>query len=163
VVLWTYYRDNLYIMTIIEQVKSDMKDAMRAKDSVALTTIRGLISACTNELVATGKTPQDEVTDDIALTVIKRASKQRKDAIEQYIQGGRTDLVENEQAELAVIEKYLPQTMSKDQIKTIAEAKIAEFGGDKSKIGQIIGAVIKETAGQADGGDVKSVVMELLG
>ncbi len=150
-------------MTIIEQVKSDMKDAMRAKDVVALTTIRGLISGFTNELVATGKTPQDEVTDDIALTVIKRASKQRKDAIEQYTQGGRTDLVENEQAELSVIEKYLPQTMSKDQIKTIAQAKIAEFGGDKSKMGQIIGAVIKETAGQADGGDVKSVVMELLG
>lgn len=162
-VLWTYYRDNLYIMTIIEQVKSDMKDAMRAKDAVALTTIRGLISACTNELVATGKTPQDEVTNDIALTVIKRASKQRKDAIEQYTQGGRTDLVENEQAELNVIEKYLPQTMSKDQIKSIAETKIAEFGGDKSKMGQIIGAIIKETAGQADGGDVKSVVMELLG
>lgn len=150
-------------MTIIEQIKSDMKDAMRAKDAVALTTIRGLISACTNELVATGKTPQDEVTDDIALAVIKRASKQRKDAIEQYTQGGRTDLVENEQAELAVIEKYLPQVMSKDQIKPIAEAKIAEFGGDKSKMGQIVGAVMKETAGQADGNDVKSVVMELLG
>ncbi len=150
-------------MTIIEQIKSDMKDAMRAKDAVALTTIRGLISACTNELVATGKTPQDEVTDDIALTVIKRSSKQRKDAIEQYTQGGRSDLVESEQAELAVIEKYLPQMMSKDQIKTIAEVKIAEFAGDKSKMGQIIGAVMKETAGQADGGDVRSVVIELLG
>lgn len=150
-------------MTIIEQIKSDMKDAMRAKDSVALTTIRGIVSACTNELVATGKTPQDEVTDDIALTVIKRSSKQRKDAIEQYTQGGRGDLVENEQAELAIIEKYLPQMMSKEQIKPIADAKIAEFGGDKSKMGQIIGAVMKETAGQADGGDVKSVVQELLG
>lgn len=150
-------------MTIIEQIKSDMKDAMRSKDSVALTTIRGIISACTNELVAIGKTPQDEVTDDIALTVIKRSSKQRKDAIEQYTQGGREDLVENEQAELTIIEKYLPQMMSLEQIKPIAEAKIAEFGGDKSKMGQIIGAVIKETAGQADGGDVKSVVQELLG
>lgn len=149
-------------MTIIEQVKSDMKDAMRAKDAVALTSIRGLISAFTNELVATGKTPQDEVTDDLALVVIKRASKQRKDAIEQYTQGGRMDLVEGEQAELSVIEKYLPQMMSLEQIKPIAEAKIAEFGGDKSKMGQIIGAVLKETAGQADGSDVKSVVTELL-
>lgn len=150
-------------MSIIEQIKTDMKDAMRSKDQVALTTIRGLISAFTNELVASGQTPQSEVTDDLALTVIKRASKQRKDAIEQYTQGGRSDLVENEQAELSIIEKYLPQMMSKDQIKTIAEAKIAEFGGDKSKMGQIIGAVMKETAGQADGGDVKSVVTELLG
>jgi uncharacterized protein YqeY len=150
-------------MTIIEQIKSDMKDAMRSKDQIALMTIRGIISACTNELVATGKTPQDEVTDDVALNVIKRASKQRKDAIEQYTQGGRTDLVESEQAELAIIEKYLPQMMSQEQIKPIAEAKIAEFGGDKSKMGQIIGAVMKETAGQADGADVKSVVIELLG
>jgi uncharacterized protein YqeY len=150
-------------MSIIEQIKSDMKDAMRAKDAATLTTLRGLISGCTNELVATGKTPQDEVTDDLALTVMKRASKQRKDAIEQYTKGGREDLVANEQVELSVIEKYLPTLMSKDQIKPIAEAKIAEFAGDKSKMGQIIGAVLKETAGQADGGDVKSVVMELLG
>lgn len=150
-------------MSIIEQIKSDMKDAMRAKDAVALTTIRGLISACTNELVATGKTPQDEVTDDLALTVLKRASKQRKDAIEQYTQGGREDLVENEKVELAVVEKYLPAVMTKEAIKPIAEAKIAEFAGDKSKMGQIIGAVLKETAGQADGADVKAVVMELLG
>jgi uncharacterized protein len=149
-------------MSIIEQIKSDMKDAMRAKDAAALTTLRGLISGCTNELVATGKTPQDEVIDDLALTVMKRASKQRKDAIEQYTKGGREDLVANEQVELSVIEKYLPTLMSKDQIKPIAEAKIVEFGGDKSKMGQIIGAVLKETAGQADGGDVKSVVMELL-
>jgi len=150
-------------MSIIEQIKSDMKDAMRAKDAVALTTLRGLISGCTNELVATGKTPQDEVTDELALTVVKRASKQRKDAIEQYTKGGREDLVANEQVELTVIEKYLPTLMSKDQIKPIAEAKIAEFGGDKTKMGQIIGAVLKETAGQADGGDVKAMVMELLG
>jgi uncharacterized protein YqeY len=150
-------------MSIIEQIKSDMKDAMRAKDAAALTTLRGLISGCTNELVATGKTPQDEVTDELALTVVKRASKQRKDAIEQYAKGGREDLVANEQVELSVIEKYLPTLMSKDQIKPIAEAKITEFGGDKTKMGQIIGAVLKETAGQADGADVKAVVMELLG
>ncbi len=150
-------------MSIIEQIKSDMKDAMRAKDQATLTTIRGIISACTNELVATGKTPQDEVTDELALVVLKRSSKQRKDAIEQYSKGGREDLVENEKIELAVIEKYLPATMSKDLIRTIAEKKIADFGGDKSKMGQIIGAVLKETAGQADGADVKAVVIELLG
>lgn len=149
-------------MSIVEQIKSDMKDAMRAKDAAALTAIRGLLSAFTNELVAIGRTPQDSLTDDEAITVIKRASKQRKDAIEQFEKGGRPELAEGEKTELAVIEKYLPETMSLDQIKTIAEAKIAEFGGDKTKLGQIIGAVLKETAGQADGGDVKKVVTELL-
>ncbi len=150
-------------MSIVEQIKSDMKDAMRAKDAAALTAIRGLLSAFTNELVTLGRTPQDMLSDDEALTVIKRASKQRKDAIDQFEKGGRPELAEGEKVELAVIEKYLPETMSLDQIKTIAEAKIAEFGGDKTKLGQIIGAVLKETAGQADGGDVKKVVTELLG
>ena len=150
-------------MSIVEQIKSDMKDAMRAKDATALTAIRGLLSAFTNELVTLGQTPQDMLSDDEALTVIKRASKQRKDAIDQFEKGGRPELAEGEKVELAVIEKYLPATMSLDQIKTIAEAKVAEFGGDKTKLGQIIGAVLKETAGQADGADVKKVVTELLG
>jgi uncharacterized protein len=150
-------------MSIIEQIKTDMKEAMKAKDQVSLTVIRGLLSAFTNELVAIGRTPQDTLTDEEALAVIKRASKQRKDAIEQFVSGGREDLAEGEKAELAVIEKYLPALMTQEQIKPIAEAKIAEFGGDKSKMGQIIGAVVKETGGQADGADIKKVVMELLG
>lgn len=150
-------------MTIIEQIKSDLKDAMRAKDTTSLTALRGLLSAFTNELVAIGRTPQDTLTDDEALVVIKRASKQRKDAIDQFEKGGRPELAEGEKAELAILEKYLPQMMTEDQIRPIAEAKIAEFDGDKSKMGQIIGAVLKETAGQADGGDVKKVVTELLG
>ncbi len=149
-------------MSIIEQIKSDMKDAMRAKDSERLTTIRGLLSAFTNELVTLGRTPQDTLSDDETLVVIKRASKQRKDAIEQFEKGGRDDLAQNEKVELAVIEKYLPAMMSDEQIKPIAEAKIAQFEGDKSKMGQIIGAVLKETGGQADGADVKRIVGELL-
>ena len=149
-------------MSIVEQIKSDMKDAMRAKDAAALTALRGLLSAFTNELVAIGRTPQDSLSDEEALVVIKRASKQRKDAIEQFEKGGRPELAEGEKIELTVIEKYLPAMMGLDQIKTIAETKIADFGGDKTKLGQIIGAVLKETAGQADGGDVKKVVTELL-
>lgn len=150
-------------MSIIEQIKTDMKEAMKAKDQEALTVIRGLISAFTNELVNLGRTPQDTLTEKEALAVIKRASKQRKDAIEQFVTGGREDLAESEKAELAVIEKYLPAMMTEEQIKPIAEAKIAEFGGDKTKMGQIIGAVVKETGGKADGADIKKVVTELLG
>jgi uncharacterized protein YqeY len=148
---------------IVEQIKTDMKEAMKAKDQVSLTVIRGLLSAFTNELVNLGRTPQDTLTEDEALAVIKRASKQRKDAIEQFVTGGREDLAGDEKAELAVIEKYLPAMMSEEQIRPIAEAKVAEFGGDKSKIGQIIGAVVKETGGKADGADIKKVVTELLG
>ena len=70
-------------------------------------------------MVASGKTPQDEVSDELAMNVIKRASKQRKDAIEQFEKGGRNDLAENEKSELAIIEKYLPQMMSEDTIREI--------------------------------------------
>ncbi len=141
-----------------------MKDAMRAKDAPRLMVLRGMLAAFTNELVATGKTPQDKIDDEGAVTVIKRLAKQRKDAAEQFDKGDRKELADNERAELVMLEEYLPQTMSKDDIKKIAEAKIAELEvTDKSKMGILMGAIMKDTKGEADGGDVKDVVEELLG
>ena len=76
-------------MSLAQQIKDEMKEAMKSKDADKLTVLRGLISGFTNELVASGKTLQDEVSDDLAMSVIKRASKQRKDAIEQFEKGGK--------------------------------------------------------------------------
>jgi uncharacterized protein YqeY len=96
------------------------------------------------------------------LAVIKRLAKQRKDSIEQFQKGNREDLVEGEEKELVVLESYLPQLMSKEEIEPIAIAKKEELGiTDKGKKGQLIGAVMKEVAGKADGGDVKAVVEKL--
>jgi len=83
---------------ISTDIREKMKDAMRSKDQVALDTYRGILSSFTNELVAAGKTPQDEVTDDIALSVIKKTIKQRKDAIQQFEAAGRTDLADADKA-----------------------------------------------------------------
>ncbi len=150
-------------MSLIEKIKGEMKEAMKSKDTVKLTVLRGLISGFTNELVATDKTPQDEVTDDLALTVIKRASKQRKDAIEQFEKGGRSDLVDNEKAELKIIETYMPQMMSEEQIKEIVLRKKLELKiSDTSQAGQLIGAVMKEINGKADGSLVKKIITENL-
>jgi len=136
---------------------------MRAKDEVRLRTIRGLLSAFVNELVATKRKPDETLPDSDAAAVVKRAVKQRKDSIEQFEKGGRPELVEAEKAELAVLEKYLPQTMSLDQIRPVALAKKQELGiAEKSKAGQLIGAVKKELGDKADGSDIKSVVDELL-
>jgi len=147
-----------------DQIREQMKDAMRAKDAPRLMVLRGMLAAFTNELVATGKTPQDKIDDEGAVTVIKRLAKQRKDAAEQFDKGDRKELADNERAELVMLEEYLPQTMSKDDIKKIAEAKIAELEvTDKSKMGILMGAIMKDTKGEADGGDVKDVVEELLG
>lgn len=149
-------------MTLIKNIKDELKEAMRTKDTNRLTVLRGLITGFTNELVASGKTPQDEVTDEIATTIIKRQVKQRKDSIEQFTKGGREDLVEKEEIELSILETYLPAMMTQDAIRPIAEAKKAEMGvTDKSKMGILMGAIMKETAGKADGNDVKVVVESL--
>jgi len=149
-------------MALVDTIKDAMKQAMRDKDQVQLTVLRGMVSAFTNELVASGKTPQDPVTDEIAMTVIKRSAKQRKDAIEQFTAGGRDDLAANEQAELAIIETFLPEMMSKDEIRVIAQAKKEALGvTDKAAAGKLIGALMGELKDKADGGDVKAVVDEL--
>jgi uncharacterized protein len=149
-------------MTLHEQMRESLKEAMKAKDAAKLRTVRSILTAFTNELVATGKTPQDMIADDAGLFVIKRLAKQRKDSITQYEAAGRTDLAEPEKEELVVLESYLPTLMSQDAIRPIAEAKKAELAvTDKSKMGILVGAIMKELGGQADGADVKAVVESL--
>ena len=156
-------RDNLRkFMSLQKQIRDSIKEAMMAKEAVRLTVLRGLVTAFTNELVAKGKTPQDELSDEDAIAVIRRNVKQRKDAIEQFNAGGRADLAAEEEAELVILETYLPQLMSKDDIRKIAEAKKAEMGmTDKSKMGMFMGVVMKDLKGKADGNDVKEVVESL--
>lgn len=151
-------------MTLHEQIKGEMKEAMKEKNAVKLTAIRGLLSAFTNETITLGHKPDQLLADEEALTVIRRAVKQRKDAIAQFTSGGRADLAESEQAELAYLETYLPQMMSRAEIKTLAEAKKAELGiSDKSQAGKFTGVLMQALKGKADGADVKAVVDELLG
>ena len=150
-------------MSLHTQIKGELVVAMKAKDAVKLRTVRSMLTAFTNELVATGSTPQGELKDDQALGVIKRLAKQRKESIVQYEAAGRTDLSEPEKEELVVLESYLPQMMSREEIRPIVEKKIAEMGEvDKSKLGMLIGSLMKELNGKAEGGDVKAVVEELV-
>ncbi|MCK4918550.1 MAG: GatB/YqeY domain-containing protein [Candidatus Pacebacteria bacterium] len=152
-------------MNIEQQIREELKEAMKNKEETRLLVLRSLLSGFTNELVASGKTPQDEVEDSLALNVIKKAVKQRKDSVEQFKKGGREDLVKIEEAELNILEKYLPEMLSKDKIKEIAEAKKLETGvNDKLKIGILIGAVmgeIKNMGEEADGSIVKKIIEDL--
>ena len=146
-------------MTLHEQIKGEIKTAMLAKDAVRLSVVRGMLASFTNELVATGKTPQDILDDAGVLKVIKRLSNQRKDSIEQFEKGGRPELAANEKAELAILDIYLPTLMSREEIMVVALAKKDALGvTDKAKSGQLTGAIMKDLAGKADGGDVKAVV-----
>ena len=149
-------------MSLHEDIKASLKDALKAKEEVRLRTIRNMMTSFTNEAVATGGTPQTLLSDEQALAVIKRLAKQRKESIVQYEAANRPELAVPEKDELVVLESYLPQMMSQDEIRPIAEAKKAELGiDDKSKMGMLMGAIIKELAGRADGGDVKAVVESL--
>ena len=145
-----------------KQIKEGIKIAMLAKDTVRLTVLRGLLTAFTNELVATKRKPQDELLDTEIIAVIRRAVKQRKDSIEQFRKGGREDLAQAEEDELKILETFLPQTMSKEDIrKKVEEVKARLVITDKTKMGQLIGATMKELNGLADGNDVKEIVESL--
>lgn len=149
---------------ILETVRTQIKEAMRAKDQVALDTLRGIISACTNELVAKGRKPTDTLTESEVVTVVKRLVKQRTDAVEQFTKGGRPELAEKEAREKTIIEQFLPEMASRDDIVRVAKEKIQELGvTDASGAGKLMGAIIKALEGNADSAIVKQVVTELLG
>ena len=149
-------------MTLHEEIKATLKEALKAKEAAKLRTIRSMLTAFTNELVATSRTPQDLLADEQVLAVIKRLTKQRKESIVQFEANNRQDLADTEKEELAILESYLPQMMSVEEIRPLAEAKKVELGvEDRSKMGVLIGALMKELSGKADGGDVKSVVESL--
>ena len=150
-------------MAIHETLKKSIPNAMRARDEVKLRTLRSLVTAMTNEVVAKKRKPDELLNDYEAFVVLKRASSQRKDSIDQFIKGGRPELAEPEKLELAIIDSYLPSMMSRDDIMAVAKAKMAELGvSTKADAGKFTGALMKELKGRADGSDVKAVVDELL-
>lgn len=140
-------------------LKEQLKDAMRAKDATKLAVIRGIMTAATNELVSSGRTPTDALTKDEMAILIRRAAKQRKDSIEQFEAGGRPELAEQEKVELAILEGYLPALMAKEEVEKLATAKAAEMNiTDKTGANQLMGALMKDLKGKADGTVVKAVV-----
>jgi hypothetical protein len=144
--------------------------AMKAKEPIKLSVMRSLIAACTNELIAKGRGGSGILTEDEVLSVIMKASKQRKDSIEQFEAGGRPELAESEKAELAVLTTLLPAQMSKTEVEAAAKAKAAELGinlsalleAGKSGANQLMSALMKDLKGKADGAMVKEVVDSLL-
>ena len=142
-----------------QELKDGIKEAMKARDVVRLSVLRGLSAAATNEVVSKGRKPDEILNDDELLTVVMRAAKQRKDSIEQFTQGGRADLAEGEKAELAVLETLLPAQMSRDEVLQAVKAKATEMGvTDKTGANKLMGALMKDLKGKADGNVVKEVV-----
>ncbi len=150
-------------MTIHETLKQSIPNALRARNETLLRTLRSLVTAMTNEVVAKKRKPDQLLTDDEAIIVLKRAASQRRDSIGQFEKASRTDLSEPEKAELIIIESYLPAQMSREEIMALAKAKMAELGiSSKADAGKFTGILMKELKGKADGGDVRAVVDNLL-
>ena len=147
---------------LVIQIREDMKEAMKARDALRVETLRGAMAAFTNELVAKGRRPTEELADNDAVTVLKRLGKQRKEAAEVYTKGGRPELAEKELSELKILEVYMPQMASAEEIEKVARVKMAEAGvTDASGIGKLTGTIMKEFAGRADGAVVKEVLAKL--
>src|SRR3989344_4817870 len=133
------------------EVKNKIKEAMMGKDDTALETYRGMLAAFTNELVAKGKKPNEILSDEEALSVITKMGKQRKDSIEQFEKGNREDLVKIEEAQLKIIEAYLPKLMGRDEVEKVARAKKEELGiTDAAKKGMLMSSLMKDLKGKAD-------------
>jgi uncharacterized protein len=147
-------------MTLKDQLSDDLKDAMRRNDDRRKITIRGALAAIRNAEIAAGRQYDDAGVAD----VLRKEVKQRRDSIDAYQRAGRTDLVNNETAEMEILRAYLPQLLDRGQIAVIAREVIAEVGaaGPRDK-GKVMGPLLKRLAGQAEGRDVNEVVSELLG
>lgn len=141
-----------------------MIEAMKAKDTIRLNVIRGLLSSFTNEAVAKKRKPDAELSDEEVLSIISRAVKQRKDSIEQFEKGGRSDLADTEKSELVILEAYLPQQMSREEISAYIKEKLNVQHSvlDKTEVGKFMGMVMKELRGKADGTIVKEVIDSLI-
>ena len=142
-----------------QKIQDEIKTALKEKDEIRLITLRGLLAAFINELVTQKRKPSEILEDELALSVIFREAKKRKDSIEQFEKGGRKDLADNEKKELVILESFLPKQMSKEEIQKIVLEKKRELNiTDKSQMGLFMGAVMKELKGKADGTEVKNVI-----
>ena len=145
-----------------QQITEDMKTAMREKNTLALGTIRMLKSAIKNAAIEKGGADA-ELSDAEVITVIRREVKKRQDSIEQYTTAGRLELVEQENAEMAVLNGYLPEPLSAEKLEEIITAAIAEVGATSRKdMGQVMKLVQERTEGRADGKTLSQAVMAKL-
>jgi len=141
---------------------SDIKDAMKAKDSVALTTLRALKTAITNAKIDSvgmdGELPDSEI-----VTIVRKQIKQRQDSVEQFEKADRGELADNEKAEIKVLENYLPAALSKDEISAIVSAAVSETGASsRADMGKVMKIVQEKVAGRADGKTLSAEVMKHL-
>lgn len=145
-------------MTLYQSIGEHLKEAMKAGDVFRRDTLRLLQSALKNSAIEKRKAPA-ELSDTEVEEVTKKLVKQRKDSIEQYRSGNREDLAAQEEKEMQLLQTYLPEGMSEEELQTIVTEVLAECGiVSKTQMGQAMGMVMKKVAGRASGDDVRRLV-----
>jgi uncharacterized protein len=145
---------------LLEKIENDLKDGMRAKDTMKTDTLRMMKSALNYYKIEKRK---DEVTDEDVLTIIARQIKQHKESIESFEKGGRQDLIDKEKKELAILESYMPKQASTEEVKKIILAAIQETGAaGKKDFGKVMKLVTTQLKSQADGKVISQIVGEEL-
>lgn len=146
-------------MSLKEQIDAQIKLAMKAKDKVRLETVRSIKKVILEKEVSVRPSGQEGLTEAQELEVLTQLAKQRRESIEQYRQAGRQDLAENEAAELAIIEEYLPRQLSEAEVEAAITEIIAQVGATSLKdLGKVMGPVMQQLKGQADGKRVQEIV-----
>ena len=148
-------------MNLEQKIMVEMKDAMKSKNEAALRGLRAIKA----EIIKAKTEPGagGEISEDKELAMLQKMMKQRKDSLEIYQQQGRADLAQKEQEEIAIIEKFLPQQLSSDELKAELKQIISETGAaSPADIGKVMGVASKKLAGRADGKTISAAVKELL-
>jgi len=149
-------------MSLEENINSQIKEAMKAKDADRLRALRSIKSALM--IAKTEKGASDELDEGKEVKILQKLAKQRKDSLTIYKEQNRADLAEVEEAELKIIEEFLPAMMSEDEVKAKVQAIIAQTGASSmADMGKVMGAAMGQLSGKADGGLISKLVKELLG
>jgi uncharacterized protein len=151
-------------MSLKEQIGEDIKTAMKAKDQLRLQTVRGIKKAILDKEVELRPRGQDSLTQEQEIELLSQQAKQRRDSIEQFQNAGRDDLAEKESQELAIIETYLPEQVSDEEVAKIIDELIAASGATTMKdLGKVMGPAMKQLKGRADGKKIQELVKNRLG
>jgi len=147
-------------MTLLERLGEDLKQALKAKDAVRVSTLRLARAALHNTEIQRGR----PLTDEEAQEVLRLEARRRKEAIEAFRRAGREEMAHREELELAVLLEYLPTPLSEEELRRIVQEAIQRLGASTERdVGRVIGAVMREVRGRAEGRDVERLVREALG
>ena len=146
-------------MPLVDEIQKDMYKAMKEKEKERINALRNIIGKLKYRYIDKG----DKLTEQEEIKVIQSLAKQRRESIEMYKQGGRNDLVETERKELSIIEEYLPQAMSEEEVRRLVRKTVKETGAESmSDLGKVMPMVMKKGAGKVDGKIAQEILRELL-